>query len=72
MVLRFLLPSVGQSLGSSSLISLLCLDWASTELGLGLEFESLWEAELTSSNIILFLVDCFATDNVFGDLTRVL
>jgi len=68
-ILRFLLPTVGQSLGSSSLISLLCLDWASTELDLGLEFESLWEAELTSSNIILFLVDCFAADDAFGDFT---
>lgn len=68
MVLRFLLPTVGQSLGSSSLVSLLCLDWASTELDLGLEFESLWEAEFTSSNIILFLVECFVTDDAFGDL----
>jgi hypothetical protein len=58
-VLRFLLPTVGTSLSSSSLLSLLCLDWARAELSLNLEFESLWKAELTSLNIILFFCDCF-------------
>ena len=62
-VLRFLLPTVGRSLGSSRLLSLLSLDWANAELGLGLEFEDIWKAELTSSNIIIFVCDC-----VIGDL----
>ncbi|KAI9801895.1 MAG: hypothetical protein M1833_002209 [Piccolia ochrophora] len=68
-ILQHLLPTVGQSLGSSSLVSLLCLDAVSAELDLGLEFESLWEAELTSSNIIMFLVHCFAANEALGDLT---
>ncbi|KAL9120833.1 MAG: hypothetical protein Q9187_002612 [Circinaria calcarea] len=57
-VLRFLLPTVGTSLGASCLLTLLSLDWANAELDLGLEFESLWKAELTSSNIILFFCEC--------------
>ena len=36
---------------------MLSLDWANAELELGLEFESLWKAELTSSNIIIFLCE---------------
>ena len=67
-ILRFLLPLIGQNLGSSSLMSLLCLDRVSTELGLDLEFESLWETELTSSNIILFFVDCFTAGDAHKDL----
>jgi hypothetical protein len=70
-----LLPTVGRSLGSSRLLSLLSLDWANAELDLGLEFESLWEAELTSSNIIIFFCDCFsssdASANVQVDLAGV-
>jgi hypothetical protein len=69
MILRFLLPMVGQSLGSYSLISLLCLDSASREFDLGLEFESLWEAELTSSNVIEFLIACLQADDALRDLT---
>ena len=57
-VLRFLLPTVGTSLDASRLLTLLSLDWANAELDLGLEFESLWKAELTSSNIILFFCEC--------------
>ncbi|KAK4148401.1 hypothetical protein C8A00DRAFT_19760 [Chaetomidium leptoderma] len=70
-ILRFLLPMAGQKLGSSSLVSLLCLDWVSAELDLDLEFESLWETELTSINILVFLVDCFAAsgDAHHKDLT---
>lgn len=60
-VLRFLLSRVGTSLGSSPLLSLLSLDWANAELALGLEFETLWKAELTSSNIIILFCDCFAS-----------
>ncbi|OCT48562.1 hypothetical protein CLCR_04362 [Cladophialophora carrionii] len=58
-VLRFLLPQVGASLGPSPLVTLLSLDWASAELALGLEFESRWKVELTSSNIITLLYSCF-------------
>jgi hypothetical protein len=58
-VLRFLLPAVGTSLGSNPLLSLLCLDWINQELSLGLSLEALWEAQLTSSNIIIFLCRCF-------------
>ena len=61
-VLRFVLPTVGTSLGESRILTLLSLDWANRELDLGLEFESLWEAELNSSNIILFLGECL--DNI--------
>ena len=60
-VLRFLLPTVGTSLGASRLLTLLSLDWANKELDLGLEFESLWKAELTSSNIVLFLCECLTS-----------
>jgi hypothetical protein len=35
---------------------------ANAELDLGLEFENLWKAELTSSNIIIFLCDCLVGD----------
>ena len=45
---------------TSSLIFLLCLDRANAELDLGLEFESVWGTELTSSNILYFFVNCFA------------
>jgi hypothetical protein len=58
-VLRFLLPKVGESLGPSPLVALLSLDWASAELALGLEFESCWKVELTSSNIITLFYSCF-------------
>ena len=63
-ILRFLLPKVGTSLGPNPLLSLLCLDWANTEMTLGLEFENLWKAELTSSNIIMLFCDCFASCDV--------
>lgn len=66
--LRFILPTLGKSRGSNNLISLLCLDWVSTELNLGLKFEDLWEAEINSSKIILFFVDCFAVDDAFVNL----
>lgn len=58
-ILRFLLPTVGKRLSSSTLLSLLSLERTNAELDLGLEFESLWKAELNSSNIIMFLCDCF-------------
>lgn len=55
----------------NSLLTLLSLDWVNAELDLGLEFESLWKAELTSSNIIIFLCDCFALSGVTVDLAEV-
>ena len=58
-VLGFLLSSVRADLGSSSLVSLLCLDWANKEFNLDLELEPSWKAELTTSNIIIFFHDCF-------------
>ena len=60
-VLRLLLPTVGTSLDTSRLLNLLSLEWANTELDLDLEFESLWKAELTSSNIVLFLCECLTS-----------
>ena len=67
--LRLLLPAVGQGLGSSRLTSLLCLDWISRALGLGLQIEDTWTAEINSSNIIIFITDCFAADDAFEVLT---
>ena len=60
-VLQLLLPRVGTSLGSSRLLPLLCLDWANREMALGLDFGTLWTAELNSSNIIVLFCDCFAS-----------
>jgi hypothetical protein len=60
-ILQFLLPRVGTSLCSNPLLSLLSLEWANTELALGLEFESLWKVNLTSSNIIILFCDCFTS-----------
>lgn len=60
-VLRFLLPTVGTSLDTSRLLTLLSLEWANTELDLDLEFRSLWKVELTSSNIVLFLCECLTS-----------
>ena len=44
-------------------------------MALGLEFETLWEAELTSSNIIMLFCDCFASydapDSIEVDLAVV-
>ncbi len=57
-VLRFLLPAVGADLGPNPLLSLLCLEWADTELGLGLELQMLWKAELTAPNIVYLFYDC--------------
>jgi hypothetical protein len=57
--LRFLLPTVGTGLGSHRILSLMALDWINKELALGLDFEPLWDVELDSSNIIIFLCDCF-------------
>ena len=67
--LRILLPTVSRGLGSSRLTSLLCLDWVSRALDLGLEFEDMWTAETDSSNIIIFIVDCSAADDAFENLT---
>lgn len=39
LVLRFVLPTASQSLGSSSLASLLCLDWVTAELSLRFTFD---------------------------------
>ncbi|KAI1102067.1 hypothetical protein F4804DRAFT_314189 [Jackrogersella minutella] len=61
-MLRFILPAVGKKLGSNSLVTLLCLDQISTELNLGLDFESLWEREFTRSNILSF-INCIAACN---------
>ncbi|KAF2963867.1 hypothetical protein GQX73_g9698 [Xylaria multiplex] len=57
-MLQFLLPGVGASLGSNSLLSLLSLDCVNRELDLGLNYEDLWESELTSDNISIFLNSC--------------
>ncbi|KAI0538352.1 hypothetical protein GGR58DRAFT_309563 [Xylaria digitata] len=57
-MLQFLLPGVGASLGSNSLLSLLSLDCVNRELDLGLDYEDLWESELTSENISIFLNSC--------------
>ena len=67
--LRLLLPTVSQGLGSSRLTSLLCLDWISTALGLGLQIEDMWTSEIDSSNIIIFITDCLAADDAFETLT---
>jgi hypothetical protein len=67
--LRILLPAVGQGLGSSRLTSLLCLDWVSKALDLGLEFEDMWTAEIDSSNILTLIIDCTAADDVFENLS---
>ncbi|KAI7758836.1 hypothetical protein LZL87_013819 [Fusarium oxysporum] len=55
--LRFLLPSIGTSLGSGRILSLLTLDWINKELALGLDFEARWDTELNVSNISAFLCD---------------
>ena len=67
-ILRFLLPKIGTSLGANRLLSLICLDWANTELALGLEFETLWKDELTSSNFILFFCGCFVSNAPDGEV----
>lgn len=47
----------------------MCLDWANRALDLGLDFEDMWKAEIDSSNIIIFITECFAADDAFGHLT---
>ncbi|KAH8654899.1 hypothetical protein BGZ61DRAFT_372921 [Ilyonectria robusta] len=70
-VLQFLLPTVRIS-RSNPLLSLLSLDWINEKLGLGLEFEDLWWAELTSSNIIILITECFEmADSDSVDLAEV-
>uniref|UniRef100_A0A8H7NHJ0 Uncharacterized protein n=2 Tax=Bionectria ochroleuca TaxID=29856 RepID=A0A8H7NHJ0_BIOOC len=61
-ILQFLLPKVQQTLGPSSLVSLLCLDRANTELSLRLDVDSLWENELSTSSILRFFTDCLPMD----------
>ncbi|KAK1240297.1 hypothetical protein MKX08_007739 [Trichoderma sp. CBMAI-0020] len=56
--LRILLPTVKTNLGQKPLASLLCLDWVSEELGLGLDFEQDWDTQMTSRNIATFIFDC--------------
>lgn len=63
-MLQFTLPRVGASLGANSLMSLLSLDWVNRELDLGLDYEDLWESELTNENISIFLNSCMEH---FGD-----
>jgi hypothetical protein len=70
-ILQFLLPTVGRSFGSSSLLSLLSLDWADAELHLGLQFENLWEAELTCPNIVMFFFDCLELYDAAPDVAVV-
>ena len=74
-VLKFLLPMVGTDLGPIRLLTLLSLHWVNAELELGHDFESLWKAELTSSNIIIFLTESlksYATSTEFEiDLAEV-
>lgn len=65
-----MLPTVGTCLGSNSLITLLSLDWANAELGLGLEFKNLWKAELDISNILLFIYGIVTLDNTTHDTSR--
>ncbi|KAJ2995490.1 hypothetical protein NUW58_g1252 [Xylaria curta] len=57
-ILQFLLPGIGENLGSNSILSLMSLDWVNRELDLGFDYEDLWESELTSQNISLFLNAC--------------
>ncbi|RWA04517.1 hypothetical protein EKO27_g10587 [Xylaria grammica] len=57
-ILKFVLPGVGPNLGSNPLLSLTSLDWVNRELDLGLDYEDLWESELTSENISIFLNSC--------------
>ncbi|KAI0521405.1 hypothetical protein F5B22DRAFT_596742 [Xylaria bambusicola] len=57
-ILQFLLPRLRSNLGSNSILSLLSLDWVNRELGLGIDYEDLWESELTAPNIAIFLNDC--------------
>lgn len=57
-ILQFLLPRIRTSLGSNSILSLLSLDWVNKELRLGIDCEDLWDFELTSPNIAIFLNDC--------------
>ncbi|KAI0098719.1 hypothetical protein GGR51DRAFT_552449 [Nemania sp. FL0031] len=59
-ILQFLLPRAEANLGSNSLLLLLCLDWVNKELDLGLDHDDLWEAELSSSNISIFLKSCIS------------
>lgn len=49
---------VETNLGQNRLLTLLFLHWVNAELELGRDFESLWMAELTSTDIILFISDC--------------
>ncbi len=49
---------VGTSLGPNRLLTLLSLNWANAELKLGLDFERLWRAKLTSTNTIMFITEC--------------
>jgi hypothetical protein len=44
------------------LVTLISLNQTNAELGLGLNFESLWETELTSSNILILFITYFAED----------
>jgi len=66
-ILRFLLPQVGKSFSSSTLLTLLALERTNAKLDLGLEFESLWNAELKPSNVITFLCDCTVGNMQRGD-----
>lgn len=36
---------------------------------LGLEFEDMWTAEIDSSNIIIFIVDCIIVDGAFENVS---
>ena len=65
---------VGTSLGPNRLLTLLSLNWANAELKLGLDFESLWKAELTSTNIMVFieyLISCATSPDFEIDLAEV-
>lgn len=52
---QFLLTNM--KLGSKPLETLLCIDWVSKELDLGLQFEKDWETQLTSHSIATFIFD---------------
>ena len=61
--LQFVLPKFGQSLGSDSLTSLLCLEMISTELNLIIDFEDLWKTETDSSKIVALLLNCIEAED---------
>ncbi|KAI5459669.1 hypothetical protein BGZ63DRAFT_465138 [Mariannaea sp. PMI_226] len=57
--LCLLLPAVRTNVSSDHILFLLSLDWINKELALGLDLETQWDAELDTTNIMMFLCHCF-------------